>query len=82
MRRSGGERSGPERSRAAEHGLIAKQFLQTRPRGVKMMLLVSESHFFDEANASGNQWPEKVPETAPGLHTDVTIPIQSVGPGS
>ncbi|MGA9776868.1 MAG: hypothetical protein ACLPRE_07685 [Limisphaerales bacterium] len=57
-------------------------YFQTLPRGVKKMLLVSESHFFDEADTSGNQWPEKVPETAPGLHMDVTIPIQSAGHGS
>jgi hypothetical protein len=57
-------------------------YFQTLPSGVKMMLLASESHFFDEANASGHPWREKVPETAPGLHTDVTIPIQSAGHGS
>jgi hypothetical protein len=55
---------------------------QTLPRGVKRMLLASESHFFDKANASEDQRLEKVPETAPGLHTDVTMPIQSAGHGS
>lgn len=57
-------------------------YFQALPRGVKMMLLASESHFFDEANAPGSRRMEKVPETAPDLHTDVTIPIQSAGYGS
>ncbi len=57
-------------------------YFQTLPRGVKRMLLASESYFFDEANASGNQSPAKVPETAPDLHTDVTIPMQAAGHGS
>ena len=57
-------------------------YFRTLPRGLKRMLLGSESHFFDQANVSGSQWLEKVPETAPGLHTDVTIPIQTAGHGS
>jgi hypothetical protein len=55
---------------------------QTLPRGIKMMLLALECHFFDEANAFGNQGPEKVPETTPGFHADVTTPSQSAGYGS
>jgi len=57
-------------------------YFQTLPRGVKMLLLASESHFFEEANAPGIQWLEKVAETAPGLHAAVTVPIQSAGQGS
>jgi len=54
---------------------------QTLPRGIKMMLLASESHFFDEANSPRNMGWKKVPETTPGLHTDVTIQVQSAGYG-
>jgi hypothetical protein len=46
-----------------------------------MMLLASESHFFDEANSPRNMGWKKVPETTPGLHTDVTIQVQSAGYG-
>jgi len=57
-------------------------YFHTLPRGATRLLLVSQSHFVDEVEASGDPGLEKVPETAPGLHPDVTIPIQSVGHGS
>ena len=54
-------------------------YFHTLPRGATRLRLVWQSHFFDEVEASGDPRLEKVPETAPDLHPDVTIPIQSAG---
>jgi len=62
--------------------MTAHPHFQIPPRGIKRMLSAPKSHACEEAKATAHQWLQKVPETAPGLHADVTIPIQSVGPGS
>jgi hypothetical protein len=62
--------------------ITAHPYFQALPRGIKMMLLATESHFFNEVSSPGNAAQTKVPKTTPGLRADVTNPIQSSGYGS
>lgn len=54
-------------------------YFQALPRGIKRMLLATENHLFNEVNPPENGAQTNDPETTPGLHADVTNPIQSSG---
>jgi hypothetical protein len=49
----------------------------TLPKGVKMMLLASEVHFFNETNPPGSRRREKAPEISHGLLPPVAIQNQA-----
>jgi len=55
---------------------------QNRPREVKIKVSASNQRALSKADPSGQPAGPKVPETAPGLHTDVTIPVQIATQGS
>lgn len=55
---------------------------QNRPREVKIKVSSSNKRSLSEAGLSGQSAGPKVPETAPGLHADVTIPVQTATHGS
>ncbi|HUA39372.1 MAG TPA: hypothetical protein VMA35_13350 [Candidatus Sulfopaludibacter sp.] len=55
---------------------------QNRPRGVKIKVSASNQGLLSQADPSGQPAGPKVPETAPGLHADVTIPVQTATHGS
>jgi hypothetical protein len=51
----------------------------SRPRGIKMMLLTSESHFFNELNLGTKMGRKMVSKMAHCPHENDTIQIQIVG---
>ena len=55
---------------------------QNRPRVVKIKVSASNQRAGSRTDPSGQPGGPKVPETAPGLHVDVTIPVQAAGHGS